>query len=43
MAQVIITVENRDQVEAILAALAEAEEMGWIDFAFNVQTTDGEA
>tara|TARA_R110000824_G_scaffold46170_4_gene132980 strand:- start:2238 stop:2369 length:132 start_codon:yes stop_codon:yes gene_type:complete len=43
MAQVIVTVEDREQVEAILAALAEAEEQGGIDFAFNVQTTDGEA
>lgn len=43
MKKVTITVENSEEVEAILAALQEAEEQGEIDFAFNVQTTDGEA
>lgn len=36
MREVTITVETDEQVEAILAALQEAEEQGEIDFAFNV-------
>lgn len=38
--QVTITVESREQVEAILAALQEAEELGEIEFVFNVQVEE---
>lgn len=41
MKQITITVETTEQVEAILAALQEAEEQGEIDFAFNAQTEEG--
>lgn len=40
MQQVTITVESQEQVEAILAALQEAEEQGEVDFAFNVQVEE---
>jgi hypothetical protein len=40
MKQVKITVENIEEVEAILAALQEAEESGEIEFPFNVQVAE---
>ena len=40
MITITITVENREQVEAILALLTEGEEDGELNFSFGVKTYD---
>jgi len=39
MKTILITVENQEQVDAILDNLSDLEKEGTLDFAFNVQVT----
>ena len=39
MKNIIITVENQEQVDAILENLSDLEQEGTLDFAFNVLVT----
>ena len=42
MKQIIITVEDQEQADAILSVLTEAEENNELDFAFGVTVEDAE-